>query len=94
MKIKILGIRINTHRDEYFWAKIDWLLYKFFGKTRSIPCGRTKKDSFLCCCLPTNDKTCYISDDKHKIICKVCGHTHVMCNYIIKNISDKWNEEI
>lgn len=84
--MRVLGL--NIKRDEFFWAKIDWYLYKFFRIKRSIPCGRTKKTKYLCCCLYPDNKNSYISKDKHKIICKVCGGVHHISSKKIININE------
>ena len=84
MKIKIncrdnpFPLAINISKNEYFFAKIEWFLYKYFNKMRSIPCGRTKKDKFLCCCQPLDKEHCYLSSDKTEAYCKCCGHLKLM----------------
>ena len=40
-------IYIDAERNHKFFAKIEWEFYKRFGKKRTIPCGRTKKDKYL-----------------------------------------------
>lgn len=67
-------------KNEYFFAKMQWLLYKKLNKMRSIPCGRTKKDKFLCCCQPLDKEHCYLSSDKHGAYCKCCGHIKFTSN--------------
>lgn len=69
---------ITIHRNDKFFANLEWQLYKIFGIRRTIPCGRNKKNRYLCCMLSPNNENSYISEDKHKIICKVCGHTHML----------------
>ncbi|HPE08138.1 MAG TPA: hypothetical protein PLT28_00200 [Saprospiraceae bacterium] len=78
-------------RDEYAIAHVEWLLYKWFGIKRTIPCGRNKKDAYLCCCLtPSLANSIIVNDgNKHEIQCKVCGSTHISANYYIKNIDDE-----
>lgn len=87
--MNILGLCIT--RDSNFWARKDWLLYKYFKKRRMIPCGRTKTTSYLCCCLSPNDKNSYISEDGHEIRCKVCNSLHVLSSNPIKSITDIWD---
>lgn len=85
--------KISIKRNEYVFAKLDWLLYKLFRKRRKIPCGRTKKDKYLCCCLTPNDKNSEIVDSGHKIICKVCGNLHVLSSEIMTDINrGAWRE--
>lgn len=86
--MKILGLNIT--RDEFFWAKIDWYLYKYLKIKRKIPCGRTRKTQHYCCCLIPNEKNSYISKDRHEIKCKVCGNSHMFSSGIIKNINKIW----
>lgn len=70
-------------RNEYFFAKMQWFLYKKFNKTRIIPCGRTRKNSYLCCCQPIEKEYCYLSEDKKRVYCKCCNHERVSSNRAI-----------
>ena len=76
-------IQIHIFKDVYFFANIQWLLYKYFHKERTIPCGRTKKDKYLCCCQPMRKERVYLSEDKHECFCKVCHQTRVLTNQIL-----------
>lgn len=86
--MKILGLKIT--RDDYFWAKIDWFLYKYLKIKRKYPCGRTKKNKDFCCCLTPDEKNSYITKDKHEIRCKVCGSVRMISSEPIKNINAMW----
>lgn len=85
-------VKIFVYRNNDFFAKKDWLLYKHFGKTRSIPCGRCKEESEMCCCLSPTKENSYISADGKSIICKVCGNVHVLSSSIIDEIKDGWGD--
>ena len=76
-------IYINSERNHHFFAKIEWELYKLFGKKRTIPCGRTKKDKYLNCCQPLDEEHVYLNDDGTEVYCKCCGHIKMMSNYKI-----------
>lgn len=81
-------IKISAEKNVETFAKIDWMLYKIFKKKRIYPCGRTKKDKYLCCCLYPNDDNSLIVEDGHRIICKVCGSTHVLSSSKINSIAE------
>jgi hypothetical protein len=87
MKIKndkFLPIEIYINRNHTFFANIEWLLYKKFRKTRTIPCGRFKKDKYLCCCQPNIDEEhCYYNKDHTKVYCKCCNSLRMMGNHPI-----------
>jgi hypothetical protein len=85
-----LPFNISINRNEYFFAKLEWFLYEKFNKKRSIPCGRTEKDKYLCCCQPLKEKYCYISEDKHKAYCKCCGHVKYLSSEEIEDIDNLW----
>ena len=76
-------IQIYIAKDVHFFANIQWLLYKYFHKERTIPCGRTKKDKYLCCCQPMIKERVYLSGDKHECLCKVCHSTRLLTNQIL-----------
>ena len=82
MKIanKYFFFTIYVEKNKQFFAEIDWLLYKFFGKRRSVPCGRSKKDDYLCCSQPLKTERVYFSEDKTECYCKVCGHLKALSN--------------
>ena len=58
-------------------VEIQWLLYKLFFVRRMWPCGRTEKDSFLCCQQPMKTNRIYFSFDGKKCYCKVCGRMRI-----------------
>ena len=66
-------------KNPKFFAKIDWILYKLFKIKRKNPCGRNKKENFLCCELSPTINNSYIEFDNYgfKIKCKVCNSTHM-----------------
>lgn len=76
-------IYIDTERNHKFFAKIEWELYKRFGKKRTIPCGRTKKDKYLNCYQPLDEEHVYLNKDKTEAYCKCCGSIKMMSNYEI-----------
>lgn len=76
-------IYINSERNHHFFAKIEWELYKCFGKKRTIPCGRTKKDKHLNCYQPLDEEHVYLNEDKTEAYCKCCGHIKMMSNHQI-----------
>lgn len=89
MKQKIqLPFNIYIERNPHFFAQIEWFLYSKFNKKRSIPCGRTKKDRFLCCCQPRLEERCYYNEDHTEIYCKCCNSIRGLSNYPIKTISN------
>ena len=92
MKIVLPTTIIYFERNTKFFAKIEWWLYKNFNKKRSIPCGRTKKDSYLNCCQPFDDEHCYLSEDKTSAFCKCCNKTKIISNHPI-NLKNIWDEE-
>lgn len=81
MKVLLWEIK----RESYRCAKVSWFLYKYFGIKRKHPCGRSKKDDYMCCCLPMNlENSTVINEGKiHKVVCKVCGTTHMDSNCYI-----------
>lgn len=66
------------HKNPKFFAKIDWILYKLF-KIKKNPCGRNKKESFLCCELSPTINNSYIEFDDYgfELKCKVCNSPHM-----------------
>jgi hypothetical protein len=84
-----LPFYISVGKNEYFFAKLQWLLFKKFGIKRSIPCGRTEKDRYLCCCLPLEKEYVYLNKDKTKAYCKCCGSLRIMSNRPI-DLNNLW----
>lgn len=80
--------KIKIQRNPYFFANVQWILFKLFGIKRTYPCGRSKKESYLCCCQPYKNiaKKVYLSEDKKSIICKVCGSIIMLSNEPIESI--------
>lgn len=79
MKNNFLPIKIYISRNEKFFAKIEWFLYKHFGIKRTIPCGQTKK--YIYCAQPTDEEHCYYSkEDKTEVRCKCCNTVKIMSN--------------
>lgn len=75
-------------------AKIQRLLYRFFGIKRKYPCGRNKETSYLCCMLHPNSENSIVINDEgtHEIRCRVCGSIHMMSNEYIDpdGLDDDW----
>lgn len=82
----------KVQKDEYKFAKIEWLLYKWFAIKRRYPCGRDKSSSYLCCALrPTEENSIIINEgNTHEIRCKVCGSAHMTSSDFIKSIDELW----
>ena len=79
-------------KNSKFFAKIDWILYKLFKIKRKNPCGRNKKENFLCCELSPTVNNSYIEFDEHgfELKCKVCNSSHMSSNFHegVYNIED------
>ena len=81
MKINFLPVNIYIDRNEKFFAKIEWFLYKYFNIKRTIPCGQTKENKYLYCAQPIDYEHCYYSkEDKTEIRCKCCDKVKIMSN--------------
>ena len=92
MKAKDLA-PFTIHRNAVFFAKVQWMLYKAFGIRRKNPCGRTKRDSFLCCCQPKFDSEyCYLNKDGTEAYCKCCGSIRMRSSRKIDLDSPEWME--
>lgn len=93
MKIsnKYLPFEVYIDINKRFFAEVDWFLYKHFGKKRTVPCGRSKKDKYLCCSQPPKADRVYFSDDKTEGYCKVCGHLRIMSNHPL-DLEHIWSE--
>lgn len=85
-------LRVYIHRNEYFFANVQWLLFKWFGKKRTISCGRTKKDKHLCCCQPLVEDRVYFNEDRTQVYCKCCDSIRLWTTKPIK-LNDRWWEE-
>lgn len=70
---------IIIYSNPKFFAKISWYLYKFFKVKRNRPCGRNKKESYLCCELSPTVNNSYVEFDDYgfEIKCKVCDGVHM-----------------
>ena len=87
----LFPLGISIYRDEYFFAKLEWFLYKFFGKKRDIPCGRKKGEDRMCCCQPWIDERVYIVDSSSNetvAICKCCGKVRATSNSHFDSLKD------
>ena len=71
----------------------DYLIYFWFDVVlkRGYPCGRTKKDKYLCCKRPVNSKTCYLSEDQTAAYCLYCGHVRTYGNAKI-DLNNLWGD--
>ena len=58
----IFPVTIDIRRNPYFFAKIDWLLWRLFKRKPKHPCGRQRKEKYLCCCQPLDNDRVYLSD--------------------------------
>lgn len=75
----------EINRNDNFFGKIHWHLFKIFNIKRTIPCGRTKNNAYLCCVLLPNEENSYIINDDftHEIRCKVCNSIHISSNHYV-----------
>lgn len=64
-----------------FKVEIEWLLYKWFGIKRKIPCGRKKGENYLCCRQPFVTERSYLTNDNKEWRCKVCNCRRIVSNY-------------
>lgn len=88
----LFPLKIHIYRNNLFFADIQWILYKKFKKKRTIPCGRIKKTSFLCCCQPIDSEHCYYNDNHTEVYCKCCDSIRITSNTIIDLDSNTWND--
>lgn len=65
---------------------INFIYKSFYGP---YPCGRTSKDSYLCCTRPINKWTSYLSKDKTKVYCRFCNSIKMMSSTPI-DINHPW----
>ena len=81
---------IRIQRNPYFFAKVQWILFKLFGIKRKHPCGRSRKENYLCCCQRYRkiSERAYLSEDRKSIICKVCGSTRMSSNMPIDSLEE------
>ena len=56
------------------------------------PCGRTKKDKFLCCRRRLTENTAIFSEDRKKVYCKYCDSIKAMSTQPFRTIDDMWGE--
>lgn len=86
---------VIIYKNPKFFAKVSWYLYKFFKIKRDCPCGRGKKENYLCCELSPTINNSYIEFDDYgfELKCKVCNSIHMsstshegICN--IKDVID------
>lgn len=72
-------------------VEIEWLLYKWFGFKRNIPCGRKKNEKCFCCRQPFITERNYLTDDGKEWRCKVCGSRRIISNCKLPDrIEDAW----
>lgn len=81
MKFLLWKVTIEPYR----LAKIQWLLFKLFGRKPNQPCGHTKSCIGDMCHQPTDIEHCEVINDgkKHEVVCKCCGRTHISSNRYI-----------
>lgn len=75
-------------RNPYFFAKIQGFLYKYFKIKRTVPCGRLRKEKYLCCCQKHTPENTFLSKDRTSVYCKVCGSEIIMSNRPFKSLED------
>lgn len=74
-----------------FKVEIEWLLYKWFGIKRNIPCGRKKGEKCLCCRQPFITERNYLTNDGKEWRCKVCNSRRIISNCKLPDrIEDTW----
>jgi hypothetical protein len=73
---------IEVYRNDRAFAKLHWLLFKLFKIKRTTPCGRIKKERYLCCMLWPTEKNSYLVHDEHgfEVRCKCCDSVHISGN--------------
>lgn len=89
MKFLLWKITIEPYR----LAKIQWLIFKLFGRKLNQPCGHTKSSIGCFCHQPSDLKHCKVinNDQRHEVVCRCCGSSHVSSNqYIDPKCQDKW----
>lgn len=74
-KRDILPFNIYIERNAHWFAKIDWLLFKWFGKKRTKPCGQ--KVEHIYCAQPCKPEYVILSEDKCTVTCKCCGSVRI-----------------
>ena len=88
---------ITIYRNDEAFAKLHWLLFKLFKIKRTIPCGRRKDESYLCCMLFENEDNSYLIYDEYgyKVKCKCCDSIHISGNGHPKTLKEalEWNFE-
>ena len=80
MKYYRFPIYVIVGVNEPFFANIQWYLYKYFHIKRDRPCGRNKKDSYLCCRQLVLPERMRLSEDGKECFCKVCGSKRISSN--------------
>ena len=87
----IKGIIYVTFRL-WFTSTLFYIWSKYLATTRTNPCGRNKKENFLCCELSPTVNNSYIEFDNHgfEIKCKVCNGSHMISTSCrdVHNIED------
>lgn len=89
MRMALYRLRYKISR---FQRDIEWLVYLITKKQCPYPCGRTKKDKYLCCRQPWDRRRMYLSDDKHAAYCKVCGTIRGFSSTPINFDDPSWEE--
>ena len=90
IRIKWLPIEIYVSKNNEFFAEISWLLYKYFGKKRTLPCGQ--KEKYIYCAQPMDLERVYFSEDKRECYCKVCDSVRIRCSHPLDE-KDPWGFE-
>ena len=93
INIKDITTSDLAHILSYYLKKtpiyIQYYFYKILHKQRKYPCGRNKKDHYLCCKMPLKESRVYFNENKTECYCKVCNSIKLLSNHPI-NLSRLW----
>ncbi len=87
-----MELPIKFYRNDRWFANLEWYLFKYFHIKRKIPCGRTKKNDFLCCRQPFDIKRVYFNKDRTECRCKVCDKIRMLSSRPL-NPENPWDLE-
>lgn len=71
---------------------INKIIHFFYSLYNPYPCGRTKRDKYLCCKRKINNFNCYLTKDHKEARCRFCNSVRISCNYPMKSIKFQWSE--
>ena len=78
LKQSFFPLQISITKNPEFFANLQWLQYKYFHKTRNLPCGQTKARMY--CAQPWSTDRIYFNEDHTACYCKVCNHCKIFSN--------------